>query len=367
MRHVQRIVRPNGDVHLYFRKKGCPSHRLKAGWGTVELEAEVEALLKTYAPQKPIAGTIRAAIIEYERADLPGLAESTQYEYRLILKEFYQDLGALPASTITPAFLLKLRDAWATRGHRAANVRLQVLKNVCWRPMVAGLIQGDPFATVGQVRRPADAPEPHPIWPEGVFSTVLDAALEQRRFGLARAISIARYTGARREDIARIPRTARQNGRFSFLSGKRKVPVDIAEDPRLSAILDATPATQPLSEWQRTRTAAKRRTETTAITLAFNMDGRPYTADGLSQELEKLIQALRKAEKIDGADYGFHGLRHTRGVELALAGCTDAEGAAQLGHRSPNSFARYRRMADRVRLGEAASEKVARLQERRSS
>ncbi|WP_331086176.1 hypothetical protein [Phenylobacterium sp.] len=67
--------------------------------------------------------------------------------------------------------------------------------------------------------------------------------------------------------------------------------------------------------------------------------------------------------KLDSDRYDLHGLRHTRGVELALAGCSDAEGAAMMGHRSPSSFVQYRRQADRIRLSDAAAARVARLRE----
>ena len=51
-------------------------------------------------------------------------------------------------------------------------------------------------------------------------------------------------------------------------------------------------------------------------------------------------------------------------VEAALAGCTDAEGAALMGHGSPHSFATYRRQAPRIRLSEGAAAKIAALRER---
>jgi len=69
----------------------------------------------------------------------------------------------------------------------------------------------------------------------------------------------------------------------------------------------------------------------------------------------------RRRGVLDRTDYDLHGLRHTRGVELALAGCTDAEGAAMMGHASPVSFRQYRRQADRIRLAEAGHAKVIEL------
>jgi integrase len=202
------------------------------------------------------------------------------------------------------------------------------------------------------------------LWPADVLETVIAAAIEQHSYGLARAVAIARYAGPRREDVVRMGRSARARGRIAFQSGKRRVPVDILEDPELTRWLSVTPDTQPLSNWQATRTAARRRTLTTPTTLVYNRQAQPYTADGIGQELAKLIQALHTAGRIDRDAYNFHGLRHTRGVELALAGCTDAEGAAQMGHASPSSFAQYRRQADRIRMADNAADKVIQLRTR---
>ena len=97
------------------------------------------------------------------------------------------------------------------------------------------------------------------------------------------------------------------------------------------------------------------------FTLVYNRAGARYTEDGLGQELAKLIANLAKNGALTSSAYDFHGLRHTRGVEAALAGCTDAQGAALLGHSSPSSFAQYRRQADRIRMAEDAQAKITAL------
>lgn len=365
MRYVNRVRRANGEVHLFLRKPGLPQVRLPDGLSETDLARHVASLIQTLQPQPALPGTLGAALRAYEleSANFRGLAASTKYEYRLILKQFEEDLGGLAVSVFTPALVQRLKEAWAIRGHRAANVRLQVLKNVLQPALVAGLLEKDPFPLVGQVRRPAGRAEPHLIWPAQVVEAVLRAAEARERFGLARAVAIARYAGARRGDLVVIPRTARENGRFRFLSSKRRVPVDIPEDPHLTQWLDSTPDTQPAEK----RQGRKLRAGAVAIvstTLVYNLTGAPYTEDGLALELAKLVKRLAKAGAIDSDRYDLHGLRHTRGVELALAGCTDAQGAAMMGHSSPSSFAQYRRQADRIRLADDAAEKVARLRER---
>ena len=347
MRHVQKVKGRDGVVRLYFRKAGHPSVRLNAAEGTPELEAEVAALAAV-AVAKPLPGTLRAAIRAYEleSADFAGLAASTKVLYRLSMAELDTDFGALPVATFRPAYLLKLRNLWASRGYRAANIRMQVLKNVLWPSVIAGQLgEGDPFAMIPSVRRPHDTVEPHLIWTRDVLKTVIDAAIAENRLGLARGVALGRYTGARRADIVRMTENARRGGRVRYVTGKRKVEVDMPEAAALTAQLAATPRHK------------------SSLIIAYNMDGHAYTANGFALELRKLIEKLHKDGKLDSADYGVHGLRHTFGVEAALAGCTDPQGAALLGHASPNSFATYRRQADRIRMANDASDKIAQLRE----
>lgn len=346
MKHVHRIVGADGVERLYLRKAGLPRIRLSHPWGSEDLRHEVEALISAARPSAP-PSTLRAALRAYEleSADFRDLAKSTQYIYRLLLKELDEDFGALPVSTFKAPYLLQLRNTWAERGYRAANLRLQVLKNVLWPAIIAGKIgDGDPFTLIPQARRPRDAPDPHLIWPEEVLLKVIARALREGRHGVARGIAIGRYAGARRDDIVRITRAARSAGRFTFITGKRRVAVSMPEDPALAVVLDSTPSN--------------------GLVLVTNLSGLPYTANGFALEVRKLVRAMAAANEIPSATYDIHGLRHTFGVEAALSGCTDAEGAALMGHGSPNSFATYRRQADRIRLSSSASEKIAALRER---
>jgi len=365
VKHVNRIRRPDGSVQLYLRKKGLPAARLPDGLTEAQLTAAVDELIATLTPQQaPVPGTLRSALRAYEleNADFAALADSTRYLYRLMLRELEADLGHLAVSAFAPALVDRLKGLWAARGHRAANLRLQVLRNVLKPALIAGALKQDPFPLVGQVRRPRHLKEPHLLWSEADFETVMEAALVRGRHGLARALAIARYVGARRGDLVAISRTARQDGRFQYLSGKRRVRVDILEDPLLTAWLDRTPAAPPAKPRPGRKVAADA-TAPATTTLVYNLAGRPYTEDGLGQELAKLVAALDHAARLDSDAYDLHGLRHTRGVELALAGCTDAEGAAMMGHQSPSSFAQYRRQADKIRLSDAAAARIATLRE----
>lgn len=365
VRYVNRVIGRDGLARLYFRKAGMPSIPLNSPWppeGEEDgspLALEVEAILARAPPKpaKPAPNTLKAALRAYEleSPDFKVLGDGTKYEYRLIMRELEDDFGALSLATFSPEYIMQLRAIWAKRGHRAAENRLLLLKHALTPAMVKDGV--DRFALIPGVPRPADAGEPHRIWPEGVVHAAIARALKHGKVGLARSIALGRYAGARRGDIVKMTKAARRvPGRIAWLSGKRRVPVDIAEDPALTLILTQT-SDHPRS-----------------MILAYNLAGVAYTESGLGLEIGKLIEELyglrsskdpaERAQAIDSADYNLHGLRHTFGVEAALAGCSDAEGAARMGHRSANSFATYRRQAEKIRLSANADIKVAALRER---
>jgi integrase len=376
MRFVKRVVGRDGRVRLYFQKKRHPRRPLQSPEGSPELEAEVQAILAAESPSKPLPGSLKGAARAYELedADFKALADSTKVLYRALLCELIDDFGDVAVERFTPAYILDLRNIWAERGHVAANHRLQVLKNVLW-PSIVAANRGDPFELVPQARRPAGLKEPNPVWPEHVIVTVLEEAFAQKKFGIARAVALARWSGARRGDLVRLAPRHRQGGRLRWLSGKRRVPVDILEDPELTRWLGRTPERAPADPRQGRKVRPGAPTPLRQPRLVYNVAGDPYTEDGLGLELRKLLVDLAERQKIDGAvlddageivgsEYGLHGLRHTRGVELALAGCSDAQGAAMMGHKSPASFAQYRRQADKIRLSDDGAAKVAQLRER---
>lgn len=353
MKYVNQVRGKDGKVRLYFRKAGAPSVVLKSPMPPAgqeagsELELEVQAILGALKP-KAAPRTLSAALRAYELGpDFTGLAKSTQRSYRAMMKELDEDFGALPIQSFTPAYLLKLRDVWAKRGYRTPALLLNVLERALLPHIIAGDFGGaNPFSLIPAVRRPHDMEEPHRIWPLEVVLAVIEGAIKEGRYGIARGVAIGRWAGARRGDIVKIARGARRGGRIAWLSGKRKVPVNMEEDQALKAVLEATPD-------------AGR-----SVTLVYNLEGFAYTESGFHQALSDLVARLYKAKAIDSADYTAHGLRHTYGVEGALAGWSDAVGMAMMGHSSPASFAVYRRQADRIRMSDDGSRQLQAMRER---
>lgn len=138
-----------------------------------------------------------------------------------------------------------------------------------------------------------------------------------------------------------------QERRLYWLTEKRIVLADKREDARLTDIIERTP--------------------NRALTVAYNADGGPWKERQLNQAVERLMDRLANDGKVraavddDGSIYcplTLHGLRHARGVELALAGASDSEIMSQLEQASEAAAKIYRRQANRRKMADAAQDKI---------
>ncbi|ADL00663.1 tyrosine-type recombinase/integrase [Brevundimonas subvibrioides] len=366
---VQRVRKPNGDVHLYFRRGAFREGPLKSPDGSPELKAEIDAILERVrkasdAIARPAAGTVGGMLKAYNKsAEFLSLARITQRGYQDYIDELIADTGDLLLSEVTRSWVIGMRDAWALRGHNAANKRMQVLKNALMPAIEDDTdqrIQGDPFHKVRKVRRPHDAGEAHPAWELAEVEIAIEEAIRRDQPGLARAIALGRYGGFRRGTIVSIPLNARTLGRdgrgepetrLVWITSKRQVLSDKREDARLAAVIARTP--------------------NRALTIAYNKRGDPFSVRQFDQALERLLDRLAADGKIratikrtsDGRDVvvcplTIHGLRHARGVELAEAGASDAEIMAQLEHASDAAAKIYRRQAQRRKMADAGQDRI---------
>jgi integrase len=350
VKYVQR-VRKGERVHLYFRKDGFRQALEAHDGDTAAIRAEVDAILQAIEEvaqaQRPKPGTVAGMLDAYRRsAEFAGLAGSTQAEYGRLIDELKADCGADLLESVTAAWLNDLRDAWASRGYKAANDRRQVLKNALAPALADERIATDPFAKVGKLKRPHDMGESHPYWEDAEVDAFLALALARKMPGLARAVGLGRWGGFRRGTICAIPLNARLEAtdddgapvrRLFWMTEKRRVLCDKREDPRLTALLADTP--------------------NKALTVAYNDRGLPWKERALNQAIERLVAVLA-AEGKARAGLTPHGLRHARGVELALAGASDAEIMAQLEHTTPHQAQVYRRQAERRRLADSGQDRV---------
>ena len=272
--------------------------------------------------------------------DFRRLSTSTRKEYARVTGYLGDHIGYVAVDQLKRPLIRDLRARWALDGHRAATLRLQLLKNSCRSRIEDELLAPNLFTGLSRVKGRGHYPEPHPVWKPGEFAAVVQACSHMP--GLVRAIGLARYGGFRRDDLCRIPVSARvPDGvriRYRWRSGKSSIGIEHLEDPRLTELLDV-------------------RTSSIAPTIAYNRRGGDWQPRQLSQALARVLRRLEATGKIRSG-LTWHGLRHTRGVELAEAGCSDAIIMAQLGHTTDRSAQIYRRQASRRRLGDVGQELV---------
>lgn len=350
--YIQRIKRSSGRVDLYFRKDGHREPLKSASDDEPALRAEVDAILarleavKTASKPKP--GTVGGMLDAYRRdANFTvGKAASTQAEYGRLIDEMVEDFGDMLLSDVDKAWLAGMRDVWAIRGYKAANDRRQVLKNALEPAVEDDRIADDPFAKVKKIQRPNDMGEAHPYWEDAEIEAAIDWAEKRKLWGLARAVALGRWGGFRRGTICLIPLNARCVGtdddgnperRLFHMTEKRFVLCDKREDPRLTELLDRTPAQ--------------------ALMIAYNDRDQQWKERALNQAVTRMVEALAKDGKCRPG-LSPHGWRHARGVELALAGASDAEIMAQLEHTTDRAAKIYRRQAERRRLADSGQDRI---------
>lgn len=93
------------------------------------------------------------------------------------------------------------------------------------------------------------------------------------------------------------------------------------------------------------------------MTIAYNDRDLPWKERSLNQAVERLVTVLAKQGKCRPS-LSPHGWRHARGVELALAGASDAEIMAQLEHATDRAAKIYRRQAERRKLADAGQDRI---------
>jgi integrase len=365
MKYVNRSVDRTGKVRLYFRKKNHPQDGklLSNPEGSAALQAEVDALLGLQ-PNPPKGDNLAQAIQVYRTTKLTKLRGSTRYDYEVRLHEFEDDMGALQmAHVCTAPFCLELQLAWEERGHRAASINRQVMRNVM-KLWLAANDKPNPWENIDGARRPSDAVEAHPIWPEWVVTTAIEKAIADNKPGLARAIALGRWAGARRGDLIRLRPENRKDGMLDWLSGKHRIPVCMPEDPKLTAWLERIPERRPLSPWQRWHDRTNGVVRMAPPTLVFTQEDKPYrTEAGLGHAVKALVLELHGAGKIDKPDYDLHGLRHSFAVEGALAGWDELRGMAMMGHKGPETFRVYIKQASRLKMQRDAAAQVQKARE----
>lgn len=295
MKHLHQISQPDGRVFLYLRKKGLPSVRLPDGLSDSALERHVLQLIEDLSPTTSLAkGAMAAALRAYEleNPDRKAPAASTKYLYRAMLKEFEDDLGTLAASAFTPAFVNRLKGAWASHGHRRPTCACRCSGTFSSPP-------GGRKAEAGPL--PAGGPGPPAPRAQGAAPDLVGRHFPDRDGSGPGGPETRLGPGHGGRALHRSP--ARRPGHHAPLRApgwplpvrlrKASGPGGCDRGPRAR-----TPAAPPAEPRQGRKVKADAAPGATTARV-YNVAGRPYTEDGLALELRKLVAKLHEPGRVD--------------------------------------------------------------------
>lgn len=209
----------------------------------------------------------------------------------------------------------------------AANGLLKLIRRLCRFALRREFIRRDPTFGVKPFKTNADG---YHVW--------TDAEIERFEsfHGIeslaVRALRLALYTGAARQDLAAMGRQNVRGSRIGYRRGKTDGEVDLPIMPELDEVLSFVPADQLLfMTWG---------------------DGRPYKPETFGNWFHEQCVAA-------GLPHcPLHGLRKAGATRLANAGATEFEVMAFLGHKTPNEARTYTKKANRTTLGDSGMAKL---------
>ena len=334
-RYVVRDVDRHGRVRFYFRRKGQKKVCLSDAPGTMQFDADYQAVLQsseggalTPAPAGSPTRTYRWLCHRYfQSADYKQLDPGTQRTRRLIVQHTWDEpiapgsstlIGDCPLDRLGANIVRVLRDRKIDLPH-AANGRVKVLRRIFKWAIENELISVNPARDVPYLRTRA-----------GGHHTLTEAEIlrfeERWPVGTKERLAFAllRYLGVRRSDVVRLGKQHLRNESLVFNTKKGGVPLELPIPPELQRIIEASP--------------------TGDLAFLVSEYGRPFTAAGFGMRFREWCDAA-------GLHHcSAHGMRKAAATALADAGATAHQLMAWFGWKSLKEAERYTRAANQKKL-----------------
>lgn len=245
-------------------------------------------------------------------AEYGALAPSTQLDYSRTLDLIDEKLGDQPFRYTTRAMVKVVRDDFAATPRKAHKIKQMVSRLYSWADEEE-LVPED-FNPVAKLKRLKAAVKHITPWSEEEIQLFMAHCPEH----LITAVMLALYTGQRREDVVTMEWPAFQGAFIRVKQSKTGEPLDIACHRDLRKRLAAT----------KTKFGGP---------IARAANGRPYSANSLSQAIRRVVDAIDDMPK----DRSIHGLRYAAAGRLNAAGCTVTEASKVMGHRTYQMAIQY--------------------------
>ena len=291
--------------------------------------AELKALAEKAATPPPRSSW--TWLIQQYRAspEFRALADTTQLDYSRTLDILDSYLGKEPYALTTPLMIKFVRDKHADNPRKAHKVKQMASALYTWAADNEKVKAGfNPAMAIKRLKKKGGARE-YVCWSEYEFDLFMASAIPPMRT----AAMLARYTGQRAEDIARMVWTDYQRDIIRVRQSKTGAPLSITCPAPLRTYLDAL------------------KQERTGVVILTSAAGSPYNANSLSSAIG------REVRKVEGmpVDRSIHGLRYMAGADLEEAGCTVGQIQSVLGHHAYQMAMKY--ATQRLRSREAAAKR----------
>jgi integrase len=257
-------------------------------------------------------------------AEFAALRPATRLDYDKTLTLLEAELGEEPFLNTTRAMIKAVRDDYAITPRKAHKIKQMASRLYSWADesdLVPAEFNPAKMKRL-KVRQKSIVP-----WSEEEIALFLSHCPAW----LKTPILLALHTGQRREDVAAMEWDNFQGASIRVRQSKTGEPLDIACHKELRAHLMSV----------KTKFGGP---------IARTAKGRPFTANGLSQAVRRLVNEIEGMPR----DRSLHGLRYAAAARMDAAGCSVTEAVAVMGHRTYQMALKY--MAQR-RASEAAMAK----------
>jgi len=331
----------HGKMRCYHRKSGQAIDLQKTPIGTAEFLAECERIgaMMTIA-KDPKPGTLGGLIKAFRKHDdYLRLAQRTRDDYDRCF-DYLEPIYDTLLSRFTTPLIVNIRDkAGKKMGWKWGTYVKTCLSLVFNWGMEHGFNVSNPARQVKGLRRPKDAPDTNPPWPDEVRNATL-AALHHED-PLALPLHLMVFCGIDPGDVISLPKSAIKGGFLDTARNKTGQPVWVPlPQPVLQCLSDA-PAHN-------------------AITLCASSRGTPWTKSGLDSAWAK----FRTKHGLQGK-LTLKGLRHTVATILAELGYDERTIADMLGQKTIEMARHYSKRADkRQKMGAVVKSLSAEMERR---
>jgi integrase len=329
-KYVHRQITRHGRVVFYFRRRpGEPRIRLRAPYGSQEFELEyASALAGKPLSEAPRAaqGTLGAAIEAYRTSVAwSDLSAGTQKARNLVYRDVIRTAGNARLSAITSAHIVRGIDERSRRSASAGDHFLAAMRALFAWAMSRKLVASNPCKGLKSDYKPGGYVQ----WTDEDVERFRSHWQIGSRERLLFEILIS--TGLRVGDSARVGPDHVRAGVLRVTTQKGKLPVSIAIDEDLAAVIAASPIGRE--------------------TFLARHDGKPFAVNVATD-------FFGEACKSAGIEKRAHGLRKAGASRDAEAGYSDHELQAKYAWKSSKMSSLYTKAASREKLSLGAAARV---------